>query len=275
MVDPSASLLPKASTAGGVEALAPAQTHMANVNLFCSPENQRLSAGEEITALTVTIEFAMIAPSMLSSPSQQQTVRYQYRTLIPLHIFFISHPQNPGAAHESILPISASDDGPRMTQTAFLDRYASASLPTKEFSAPGGASWKRWFNQVSQSGLLDAVVGKGGATPASHLASGGLPSSREVLKVIEYKLSTNRVYVVASREAASPGTSVPDLVFFVSFHVGDGSGASKGTLVMGEVRFLATSGPDTWERCDVVLKSQVNDRLWSGLERALNSILLS
>jgi hypothetical protein len=263
MLDPSANLLP---SSGSLEA---GQTHMTNVNLYCSPENQRINLNEEITALTVNVDY-------VTSASSGQKIRFQCKTQIPLHIFFLNHPQNPNAAHESVLPISCSDDGPRMTQSAYLDQYQSdefSGTACRQFSVPGGIAWKRWYSQVSQIGLLDAIVGKEGA----RMGSNGMPTAREILKVIEYKLSMNRVYVVASRETQT-GAPMPDLVFFISFRVGDGNSAASptsGSLIMGEVRFLATTGADTYERCDVTLKSKVNTRMWPALERAIRAIVLS
>ena len=273
------ALLPIGSS--GYPCLDPTKTHTVPLTLFCSPDNQRENlADEEITGLQIAIQFNASSNSPSMGSSGGIPLEYKIRTNIPLHIFLQDHPQNPSAAHESILPISCYDDGPRLTQSAFLSLYQSdfAGSATRQISVGPTVPWKRWYQQAFSTNVLEAIVGKNAMTSPSVVASGILPSAREATKVIELKLSRNRVYVVASREAASNnGHQVPDLVFFISFRVGDGVQENSGHLVVGEARFLANAGDGSsvWERCEITLKSKVNPRMWAGLDRALQSIILS
>lgn len=173
-----------------------------------------------------------------------------------------------------------------MTQSAYLSAYQSPDAgTTRQFSVAPGIPWQRWYNHAAASGVLDALTGsKGAPVSPSDLANGVVPPSSQVIKVIELKLSRNRVYVVAAREPAlnnGPMSSMPsDLVFFISLRVGDGvnEDPAAGSLVMGELRFVANgteSGCGVWERCDVTLKSKMNARMWVGLERAISAVLRS
>ena len=254
--DPSVDLL------SGVRGeLMPGQTHDYNVSLFCSPDNQRvMDPSEDLSAVTVNIKYMM----------GNVRLYVAHMTFIPLHIFFVDHPQaDPTNFVSDPDLLSCSDDGPRLTQSSFLSIWPSPNLTAHQFTFEG-VSWKKWYQAYAKAGVLSTITGVTFPTAT--------PSNKEVIKVFERKLSTNRIYVVASREIPNPQSALPNLVFFCSFKVGDlpiGSGGAasrnEGVLILAEFKM---SG-ENWSQCECKMKSVVNSRLWGGLQRAVRAVLLS
>jgi hypothetical protein len=234
--------------------LAPGQSVNSNLTLICSASNQRILDEGDLTNATIVVQY-----TMASAQGSQMLTNY-HKTCIPLQILFFDHPQaDPTSFVSDPDSLSSSDDGPRLSQMYFLNMWPSPQLPTHSFVFEG-VQWKRWYLAYSQAGVLQAITGTTFATAN--------PTTREVIKLFERKLSTNRIYVVASREVNSTSHTMPTLVFFCSLKVGLFDG---GQLVLSEIRMTS----DEWSKCEVNLKSTINNRVWSGLERAVKAILLS
>lgn len=249
-MDPSLNLMPNP--------LGFQQSNTSAARLFCCPENQRISSDSDIASMTMRIRYR--------NSNLHQPLEFYVTTLVPLHIFFHDQPQteepfNPNRSSSENYQYACSEDGPRLTQTKFLSLWKTDwnnSDLSRNF-AVSHVGWRKWFKLFGESGVLSAI--RAGRAPTAQ------PTPREAIQVFEHKLSMNRIYVVASREVAS-GSVVPDLVFFVSFKVGEG----QGSLVLGEIRVLAGQ---QWDQAEITLKSTVNARMWAGLERAVRAVLIS
>jgi hypothetical protein len=240
--------------------LAPGQPETVNVTLIGTPENQTIpTEPSDIASLTMQIRYTI----------GNQTLVFTHTSPTPIHIFFQDQHQetkqgwNPNRPLDVTL-LSCSDEGPRLTQSKFLELWPSEPFqkPEKSWSLQiQGIGWPKWYQHFSSIGVLDDIRPQNHQHPA--------PSTREVIRIWEHKLSMNRVYVVASREV-DVGAVQPDLVFFVSLRLGGMN--EGGQLVLGEVRVKAQDG---WQSAEVQLRGSVNQRLWPPLERALRAVLLS
>ncbi|KAI3662624.1 hypothetical protein MP638_000734 [Amoeboaphelidium occidentale] len=263
MIVPGTRLLPVNPDGGQI--LAPGQTHTSGATLICSRDNQQIPTDPtaEWTEIFMVIEYKFSEGIY----GAVRPIRVSHSTLVPMHIFFQEHPQMEYVSRLDIEPqsLSSSEFGPRLDQNTFLDLWKSQLVredQTRSF-AFSGVPWARFFDQFAKQGVLFPITG-------SNMPSEN-PSAREIIRVMEHKLSMNRVYVVASREV--PKQQYPELVFFVSFTVGEKSTGS--CMVLGEVRLAPASTGDIWSGCQVALKTRGNAKLFPGIERAFRAILLS
>jgi hypothetical protein len=239
------------------QTLNPGQTHTANMTLYCTGDNQRTQpTNEDFCALAVGIQY-----DLSTAPAAPiDTLRFRHQTLIPVHLFLVDHPQSYSVSRTDVPSwTSATEDGPRMTQSSFLDQW-STTPAAHTFQLPTGISWRKWYEQYRRQGILDLSVNS---------------QTRDVIKVFEHKMAMNRVYNVASREV--PRSNGSDLVFFVSCRVGDGSfdDSKRGQLVLAELRVLMEGDSMPWDRCEVTFKGALNPRLWIAMERSITAILTS
>jgi hypothetical protein len=249
-IDPSISVL--SQQRGG---LAGGEKHNVNLSLYCAADNQTpppvsLSpptatadpSADDISKLTLSVEYRL-------STAPHCTHRFLVNTFVPLHLFFQTHDGAP------------TDDGPRVAQTVFLslwrNEYQTSTVAHSiAFRPPQPVPTLRWYQQFVPSGLLKPI--------SNSICTTQDPSLREIIAIVEHKLSINRIYTVAAREADGGKT----LVFFVSLRIG---GLGAGSLVLGELRF---SG-DGFADCAVHLRSKISRRFSKPIERSIQAILLS
>jgi hypothetical protein len=230
------TLLPNAfglTCDGTIQSLSPGQTKTCALTLTCKSENQKITQGEW-TQVLIVIEYCF---------GQNRRIQTSHPTQIPLHIFFQEHPQLAAttAVDIDMSNLSSSEKGPRLDQQTFLQLWGR-DLTTRNFDF-SGVPWMRYMSQFS------------------HVMHGSDPrNSTSVIRILEHKMSMNRIYVVASREANN------ELVFYVSFKIGE-------SLWLAEVRLR--DGKDRWSECSVTLKTSGNPAFTAGVERAVRAILLS
>ena len=244
---------------------------MSNLVLICTSDNQRVlgfdtNDDSEMMRLTMHVEYTRTQPS-------DRRVGFQCATHIPLHIFFHDHPQRlTGAQDQDPNLLSCDDEGPRMTQSAFLSRWKAMEMPANP--APNALPTSVTF-QVDFNPTLPYERWSQHFPSIMQQRTASAQPIDLVIKVVEHKLAVNRVYSVASREAPN-ANGPPELVFYASLKVGLDSNASQGgVLVMAELR-MQQSANMAWNRCIVILRGEVGKMwIWNGLQRALRGILLS
>ncbi|KAI3649148.1 hypothetical protein MP228_007002 [Amoeboaphelidium protococcarum] len=230
------------------------ETFGAVLKLDVSTENQYVDDPQNLLKLPVQIEYTIVD---VRNQSKQRRLHFNVETLVPLHIFYLDHPQrqpvNDGRNNgvEDLTTLSTSDDGPRMTQSAFLSSWQSLSSPTSSHAfSVDKIPYVRWCNYFK------------------HLQCPN--KSMFIQSVVEHKLAINRVYQVASRQVPGDAGAV-QYVLYGSFRIG----IDAGQLVMSEIRLTVPADVSMDGSAQVTLKGQINPHLWAGLERSIRGILLS
>lgn len=86
--------------------------------------NQRVT--DDLLAIDIAIEYLIVS----RADGRTKRLHFVHHSQVPMHILFIDHPQrqlrNDGrnnATVEDLSTLSVTDDGPRMTQSAFLQEW--------------------------------------------------------------------------------------------------------------------------------------------------------
>lgn len=245
-------------------------THTFNVGLTCRPQNQNLENADDGLLVRMRFEY--------TNEQTSTHLVFHHSTHVPIHIFFVDHPQRmdygdmrkqSSMALEDPELLSCTDDGPRLTHTAFLDGWNQNSLSENscfeiDFSRSQGFAYRRWaknFESIIQQQYQNLQQND---------------PKLLISKIIEAKLSVNRIFTVASRNVPSENSHCGDLVFFVSFKVGLNP-KNTALLVLGEIRFTqAVPNSLDWTKCQVQLKAPNQQAwVWKGIERSIKGILQS
>jgi hypothetical protein len=235
----------------------PENVKMVSVSLFCFPEKQRINQ----STLSGVDDSIMSLDMQITYENNGRILSFSHQTSIPLFLFFQDHFQNYDSAlfPSSIINVhddrlSATENGPRLTQNAFLNIWKTDT--DLGFQIPHSINWKSWYASLAQELRLSFFRAD--------------PVLSDLIKVLECKLSMNRIFVVASREV-NAASMRKDVVLFVSFKVSNGQ-SSGGQLVVGEIRFIGDSG---WESAVVKICTKLNRNMYGALRKSMIDILTS